>query len=162
MTPSLKRNLPRRTALVGWVTFALLALPAAALAQPADGGVAEGPPPGHGHGHGHDIEQMIRTVTERVQLSPDKAAQVERIMRETARRMRELHQGPRGPEMRTQARQLHWDAEDRIHAILSCEGRERMRVLMREHRARKMERAHSRRGDRQHRRRHRRTRQRQN
>lgn len=64
-----------------------------------------------------------------------------------ARRVLEQHPD-RSPERREAMRQVRWQTDDRVHAILNCEQRERFRQLRREHR-------HERRGDR-HQRRHRR------
>lgn len=49
---------------------------------------------------------------------------------------RVLEQHPdRSPERREALRRVRWETDDRVHAVLNCEQRERFRQLRREHRA---------------------------
>jgi Spy/CpxP family protein refolding chaperone len=134
----------RRLVTGALLTLAVLALPALATAQ--DGGVAgarRGPGPG-ARGRGPSPERMLQRMEQRLEqmktrlaLTPAQERRIRRAMREGANRAREvLNRQPQpSPERRAALRQIRWDVSDRIHEALSCDQREQLRRLRREHRA---------------------------
>lgn len=98
--------------------------------------------PGGPHGHGWTPEKMqqhVNEMIEKLDLSPAQAEQVRRIMSEAQTRRAEIEELPRGPEKFEAMRDLHFATEDQIYANLSCEQREQLRLLKREHKADRMQ-----------------------
>ncbi|MFO0692387.1 MAG: hypothetical protein U0230_02415 [Polyangiales bacterium] len=127
------------------VTLALVATPLAASAQPPAGG-----PPGRGQAGGDPsarMEARLAELTQRLSLTPQQQTQARQIQTETRAELDALRQSAQGsanprqdPALRARFREIRWRAEDRLWALLSCEQKDRLRILMREKRAERMER----------------------
>jgi Spy/CpxP family protein refolding chaperone len=119
-------------ALVGGVSAVVLAA----------GGVAFA----HGAGHGpkgrltpEKIEEHLSEMTERLDLSAAQEQQVRTILEQALVKGEEIKEMPHSKEKFTAARDLRFATEDQIYANLSCEQRDELRLLEREHRIERME-----------------------
>ena len=109
------------------------------------GGVAlahGGPNGPHGKG-GHftpeKMEAHLAEMTERLDLSPAQEQQIRTIMEHAKAQGDEIKEMPRGKEKFLAMKDLRFATEDQIYANLSCEQREELRLLKREHTAERME-----------------------
>jgi len=101
----------------------------------------------HGGGHGpkgvgltlEKIEERVTEMTERLDLSTAQAAQVRTILEQARTKGEEIKAMPRGKEKFVAALDLRFATEDQIYANLSCEQRDELRLLKREHRVERME-----------------------
>lgn len=123
-------------ALLGGVTAVALTI----------GGVALAHSSGHGGPHGkggpwspEKMEEHLVEMTERLELSPAQEQQVRTIMEQAQSQIGELKEMPRGKEKFVAMRDLRFATEDQIYANLSCEQREELRLLKREHKVERME-----------------------
>ena len=103
-------------------------------------GGRHGPP----HGPGgrwtpEKIEEHITEMAERLDLSPEQAQQIRTIMEQAQTKAAEIREMPKSKEKMLAFRDLHFATEDQIYANLSCEQREGLRLLKREHRVERME-----------------------
>lgn len=111
----------------------------------AAGGVALAHSTGHGpHGKGghwtaEKIDEHISEMTVRLELSPAQEQQVRTIMEEARTQAEEIKDMPRGKEKFIAMKELHFATEDQIYANLSCEQRDELRLLKREHRTERMQ-----------------------
>lgn len=109
------------------------------------GGVALAHSTGHGpHGKGghwtaEKIDEHISEMTVRLELSPAQEQQVRTIMEEARTQAEEIKEMPRGKEKFIAMKELHFATEDQIYANLSCEQRDELRLLKREHRTERMQ-----------------------
>ena len=123
-------------ALVGGVSALVLTAGGVALAH---GG-------GHGGSHGkggpwtaEKMEEHLAEMTERLDLSAEQAQQVHTIMEQAKAQGEEIREMPRGKEKFTAMKDLRFATEDQIYANLSCEQREELRLLTREHKVERMQ-----------------------
>ncbi len=118
-------------ALLGGVSAVFLAVGGVALA--------------HGGAHGpkgltpEKIEEHVTEMTERLNLSPAQEAQVRTTLEEARVKGDSIKEMPRGRDKFTAMRDLRFATEDQIYANLSCEQRDELRLLQREHRVERME-----------------------
>ncbi len=120
-------------ALIGGVFGLALTVGAVALASP------HGP---HAKGHRWTpdrMEQHLANMTDRLSLSSAQEAQVRTILEQARSRAQEIKEMPRGREKFTALRDLRFETEDQIYANLSCAQREELRLLKREHKAKRMQ-----------------------
>lgn len=122
--------------LASGVTIFVLATGGVALAH---GGAHGGPHAKGGHWTPEKIDAHITEITERLELSPAQEQQIRAIMDEAQAKASEIREMPRSKEKMVALRDLHFATEDRIYANLSCEQREGLRLLKREHRVARME-----------------------
>jgi len=124
-------------AVLGGVTALALTVGGVALAH----GAPEGGP--HGKGGPWSPERMeahLAEMTERLDLSAEQQTAVRAIMEDAAARGAEIKEMPRGKEKFVAMKDLHFATEDQIYANLSCEQRDGLRLLQREHKVERMER----------------------
>ena len=122
-------------ALLGGVTAIALSIGGVALAH---GG------PGGPHGKGgpwspEKMEQHLTEMTERLDLSAEQEATIRAIVEQTQAQRQEIKDMPRSKEKFVAMRDLRFATEDQIYANLSCEQREGLRLLKREHKIERME-----------------------
>lgn len=124
---------------------------AAALALPTGAALAQGAPdaaprPGRGGGRpqrdfGEHLEQRLQRMTQELGLSAAQQAQIRQIFAEARQRRQALR--PQGGEPTVETRrammQLRWDLQDRVHAVLTQQQRDRMRQMRRERMLQRME-----------------------
>lgn len=110
------------------------------------GGVAFAHGAGHGGPHGRGsqwtpekMEAHLAEMTERLDLSTTQAEQIRAIMEQTRTEAEEIKAMPRGKDKLIAFKNLHFATEDQIYANLSCEQREALRLLKREHRVERMQ-----------------------
>lgn len=110
------------------------------------GGVALAHGAGHGGPHGKGgawtaerMEEHLTEMTERLDLSPAQEQQVRTIMEQARTQASELKEMPRGKEKFVAMKDLHFTTEDQIYANLSCEQRDELRLLKREHKVERMQ-----------------------
>ena len=123
-------------ALTGGVTVIALAI----------GGVAIAHSGGHGGPHGRGgpwspekMEEHLTEMTERLDLSPVQEANIRAIVEQAQTQRQEIKDMPRSKEKFVAMRDLRFATEDQIYANLSCEQREGLRLLKREHKVERME-----------------------
>ena len=122
-------------ALVGGVSALALTVGGVALAHGTAGG-------SHGKGvpwTGEKMEEHLAEMSERLDLSPEQEEQVRTIMEQARTQAEEIKEMPRSIEKFTAMKDLHFATEDQIYANLSCEQREELRLLKREHRVERMQ-----------------------
>jgi Spy/CpxP family protein refolding chaperone len=120
-------------ALIGGAFGLALTIGAVAFASP------HGP---HSKGHRwtpERMEQHLSEMTERLSLSTAQEAQIRTIFEQARSRAQEIKEMPSGPEKFTAFRDLRFETEDQIYANLSCAQREELRLLKREHKAKRMQ-----------------------
>ena len=130
-------------AILGGVTALALTVGGVALAH--------GAPHGGPHGQGgpwspERMEEHLAEMSERLNLSAAQETAVRAIMEDAAARGEEIKEMPRGKEKFVAMKDLRFATEDHIYANLSCEQRDDLRLLQREHKVERMER-HFGRGD---------------
>ncbi|MGD8826164.1 MAG: hypothetical protein PVI24_14350 [Myxococcales bacterium] len=123
-------------ALAGAVTALVLAMGGVALAH---GAPHAGPHGAGGYWTPEKIDEHIAEMTDRLSLSPEQEREILSIMTEAEAKADEIRQMPRSKEKMLAFRDLHFATEDQIYANLSCEQREGLRLLKREHRVERME-----------------------
>lgn len=122
-------------ALFGALSALLLTAGGVALAH----GGPHGP---HGRGGPFDAEKMeerLAEMTERLDLSPAQEQQIRTIMEQAVTEAQEIKEMPRGKEKFLAMKEIRFATEDQIYANLSCEQRDELRLLKREHKAERME-----------------------
>jgi Spy/CpxP family protein refolding chaperone len=130
-------------AILGGVTALMLTVGGVALAHGAPHG---GPHGQAGQWSPQRMEAHLAEMTERLDLSAAQQTAVRAIMEDAAARGAEIKEMPRGKEKLVALKDLRFATEDRIYANLSCEQRDGLRLLQREHKVERMER-HFRGGD---------------
>ena len=123
-------------ALVGGVSA--LALTAGGVAF-AHGAACGGP---HGKGgpwNAEKMEEHLAEMSERLELSPAQEQQVRTIMEQARTQAEEVEAMPRGKEKFVAFTDLRFATEDQIYANLSCEQRDELRLLKREHKVERMQ-----------------------
>jgi Spy/CpxP family protein refolding chaperone len=123
-------------ALLGGVTAIALTVGGVALAH--------GGPPGGPHGErgawsAEKMEERLAEMTQRLSLNDAQQASIRAIMEGTQAQRQEIREMPRGKEKFTAMKELRFTTEDQIYANLSCEQREELRLLKREHKVERME-----------------------
>jgi Spy/CpxP family protein refolding chaperone len=110
------------------------------------GGVALAHGPGHGGPDGRGgpwspekMEERLAEMTERLDLSPAQQEQIRTTIEQAQTKAEEIKEMPRGKEKFVAFRNLHFATEDQIYANLSCEQREELRLLKREHKVARMQ-----------------------
>jgi Spy/CpxP family protein refolding chaperone len=121
-------------AVIGGLFGVALTIGAAAFAGPhgRHGPHAEGWTP-------ERIEAHLSEMVERLSLDEAQEAQVRAAMETAQAEAKEIKDMPRGPEKLAAFRDVRFATEDQIYATLTCEQREKLRLLKREHRAERME-----------------------
>lgn len=119
-------------AVVGAVSALLLAVGGVAFAH------------GGPHGQGgpfskQKMEERLSEMVERLDLSPAQEAQIRAIAEDAKVEAEEIEEMPRGRDKMLAFRDLHFATEDRIYANLSCEQRDELRLLKREHKVERMQ-----------------------
>lgn len=123
-------------ALLGGLATLTLAVGGVALAH---GGPHGGP---HGKGGGWSPEKMeahLTEMTERLRLSGEQEANVRAAFEEMQSKSQQIKEMPRSKEKLVAFRDLRFATEDKIYANLTCEQRDELRLLKREHKAERME-----------------------
>ena len=123
-------------ALVGGVSTLALAVGGVAFAH--------GGPHGDPHGRGgpfseQRMDELLSEMVERLDLSSDQERQIRAIAEDARAKAEGIKEMPRGKEKMVAFRDLHFATEDQIYANLSCEQREELRLLKREHKVERME-----------------------
>lgn len=100
----------------------------------------------HGGPHGkggpwspEKMEEHLAEMTQRLDLDDAQEASIRAIMERAQAQREEIRDMPRGKEKLTAMKELRFATEDQIHANLSCEQREDLRLLKREHKVERME-----------------------
>jgi Spy/CpxP family protein refolding chaperone len=122
-------------ALLGGVTAIALTIGGVAFAH---GG------PGGPHGKGgpwspEKMEEHLTEMTERLELNAEQEANIRAIVEQTQTQRQEIKDMPRGKEKFVAMRDLRFATEDQIYANLTCEQRDELRLLKREHKVERME-----------------------
>jgi Spy/CpxP family protein refolding chaperone len=123
-------------ALVGGVSALALTAGGVAFAH----GAAHGGP--HGTGSpwtAGKIEEHLTEMTERLDLSRAQQKKVRTIVEEAQTKAEEIKEMPRGKEKFEAFTDLRFTTEDQIYATLSCEQRDELRLLKREHKVERMQ-----------------------
>jgi Spy/CpxP family protein refolding chaperone len=119
-------------ALLGAVT--VIALTAGGVA------LAHGGPHGRGGPWSPEkMEEHLSEMSQRLDLSPEQEAEVRAIMEKASAQGEQIKEMPRGKEKFVAMKDLRFATEDQIYANLSCEQREGLRLLKREHKVERME-----------------------
>ena len=123
-------------ALLGGVTA--IALTAGGVA------FAHGGPHGGPHGKGglwspEKMEEHLTEMTQRLELDPAQEASIRAIVERAQTQREEIKDMPRSKEKFVAMKELRFATEDQIYANLSCEQREELRLLKREHKVARME-----------------------
>ena len=108
------------------------------------GTIALASPNGKGHHKGHrwspeKMEQHLTEMTDRLNLSESQAVQIRAIFDVARDKGQAIKEQPKSREKMEAFRDLRFSTEDQLYAVLSCEQREGLRKLKREHKAQKME-----------------------
>ncbi len=120
--------------LVGGVFGLAITVGAVALAHPG------GPHGGRGHGWSPKrMEQHLTEMTAKMNLTAAQETEIRAALAEATTEAERVREMPRGSEQFEAFRDLHFETEDRIYATLSCEQREQLRLLKREHKADRMQ-----------------------
>ncbi len=85
------------------------------------------------------IEEHVTEMTQQLSLSDTQEANVRTIFADAQTKAQALQAGPRSHEKMLAMRTIHFQTEDALYATLSCEQREVLRKLKREHRAERMD-----------------------
>jgi len=123
-------------ALLGGVTAIALTVGGVALAH---GGPHGGPHGERGAWSAEKMEERLAEMTQRLSLNDAQQASIRAIMEGTQAQRQEIREMPRGKEKFTAMKELRFTTEDQIYANLSCEQREELRLLKREHKVERME-----------------------
>ncbi len=123
-------------ALLGGVTAIVLTAGSVALAH---GGPHGGPHGERGPWSPEKMEEHLTEMTQRLDLSPAQELAIRSIMEQAQAKRQEIQEMPGGKEKLVAMKDLHFATEDQIYANLSCEQREDLRLLKREHKVERME-----------------------
>jgi len=123
-------------ALLGGVTAIALTVGGVALAH---GGPHGGPHGERGPWSAEKMEEHLAEMTQRLDLNDAQEASIRAIMERAQAQRQEIRDMPRGKEKFTAMKELRFATEDQIYANLSCEQREDLRLLKREHKVERME-----------------------
>jgi hypothetical protein len=100
----------------------------------------------HGGPHGErgpwspeKMEEHLTEMTQRLDLNDAQQASIRAIMERAQAQRQEIRDMPRGKKKFTAMKDLRFATEDQIYANLSCEQREGLRLLKREHKVERME-----------------------
>jgi Spy/CpxP family protein refolding chaperone len=85
------------------------------------------------------MEAHLTEMTERLDLTAEQEANIRAIVEQTQAQAKEIKEMPRSKEKFAAFRDLRFATEDKIHANLTCEQRDELRLLKREHKAERME-----------------------
>lgn len=123
-------------ALLGGVTAIALTVGGVAFAH--------GGPHGGPHGKGgpwspEKMEEHLTEMTQRLELDPAQEASIRAIVERAQTQREQIKDMPRGKEKFVAMKELRFATEDQIYANLSCEQREELRLLKREHKVERME-----------------------
>ncbi len=123
-------------ALLGGVTAIALTVGGVAFAH--------GGPQGGPHGKGgpwspEKMEEHLTEMTQRLELDPAQEASIRAIVERAQTQREEMKDMPRSKEKFVAMKELRFATEDQIYANLSCEQREELRLLKREHKVERME-----------------------
>jgi Spy/CpxP family protein refolding chaperone len=123
-------------AMVGGVSALALTAGGVAFAH----GASQGGPHGKG-GPWSEVKMnaFLEEMIERLDLSPQQEQEVRTIADGAKAQAAEIEEMPRGKEKFVAFRDLHFATEDQIYANLSCEQRDELRLLKREHKVEWME-----------------------
>lgn len=124
-------------ALAGGVTAIALAVGGVAFAH--------GGPHGDHRGKGgpwspEKVDEHLTEMTERLDLSSEQQANIRAVMEQAATQGQAVKDMPWGQDKFEAMKDLRFATEDQIHANLTCAQREELRLLMREHKADRMQR----------------------
>ena len=122
-------------ALLGGFSVVVLTIGGVALAH----GGPNGPHGKGGHWTPEKMEAHLSEMAERLDLSPAQEGQIRVIMEDAQARREQIEDMPRSKKKFLAMRDLRFATEDQIHANLSCEQREALRLLKREHKVARME-----------------------
>lgn len=92
---------------------------------------------------GFDVEARLSELAGRLSLDARQTERVRAILESARARMEALRQGAaveRHQDLRLRRRQILWDVEDQIWALLSCAQKDAFRLYVRERSAARMER----------------------
>ena len=133
------KHIDKRTAIA-----ALLGALSALVVTIGGVALAHGGPPGGPHGRGGAFHQakmdaFLEEMIESLDLSPAQEQQIRAIAEGAKSQAEEIETMPRSKEKLLAFRDLHFATEDQIYANLSCEQREELRLLKREHKAARMQ-----------------------
>ncbi len=123
-------------ALLGGVTAIALTVGGVALAH---GGPHGGPHGERGPWSAEKMEEHLTEMTQRLDLNAAQEASIRAIMERAQAQRQEVRDMPRGKEKFTAMKEIRFATEDQIYANLSCEQREDLRLLKREHKVERME-----------------------
>lgn len=123
-------------ALLGGVSALMLTAGGVALAH---GGGPGGPFGKGGPFNPEQMEERLTEMTERLDLSAAQEQQIRTIMEQAATQAQEVKEMPRGKEKFLAMKEIHFTTEDQVYANLSCEQREDLRLLKREHKMERMQ-----------------------
>jgi Spy/CpxP family protein refolding chaperone len=118
--------------------LAALALTASGIAL-AHGGPHGGPHAKHGPWTDEQMDAFLEEMTERLDLSSEQQVEIQTIADGAKSRAAEIREMPRGKDKFLAFRDLHFATEDQIYENLTCEQREELRLLKREHRVERMQ-----------------------
>ncbi|NNE20275.1 MAG: hypothetical protein HKN10_17535 [Myxococcales bacterium] len=123
-------------AMLGGVMAIALTVGGVALAH---GGPHGGPHGERGLWSAEKMEEHLTEMTQRLSLNDAQESSIRAIMERTQAQGQEIRDMPRGKEKFTAMQELRFATEDQIYANLSCEQREDLRLLKREHKIERME-----------------------
>ncbi|MGB5284452.1 MAG: hypothetical protein WCB63_07290 [Polyangiales bacterium] len=123
-------------ALLGGVAAIALTVGGVAFAH---GGPHGGPHSKGGPWSPEKMEEHLAEMTERLELDPAQEASIRAIVERAQTQREEIKDMPRSKEKFVAMKELRFATEDQIYANLSCEQREELRLLKREHKVERME-----------------------
>ena len=85
------------------------------------------------------MQTHLREMTQALNLSEAQQATIEEAFDKARAQIQTLEDQPFGHEKMLALRQIHFETEDALYATLSCEQREALRKLKREHRSEQMD-----------------------
>lgn len=85
------------------------------------------------------MEEHLTEMTQRLELDPAQEASIRAIVERAQTQREEIKDMPRSKEKFVAMKELRFATEDQIYANLSCEQREELRLLKREHKVERME-----------------------
>ena len=95
----------------------------------------------HKASHTNPAKHLEKMKT-RLGLNATQVATIKGVFDEAGTKRNALKEQPRTPEKFKAMRQLRWDTEDKVHATLTCEQRDELRKMKREHRSERKKRHH--------------------
>lgn len=85
------------------------------------------------------MDALLEEMVERLDLSAAQEREIRNIAEGAKTEAQEIRQMPNGKEKLLAFRDLHFATEDQIHANLTCEQREELRLIKQQHKAERME-----------------------